>query len=114
MKLGDKVICIKRGKYRYRGHVIWTDDVLHYWCSPDPSSWPTWDWILRGIVDYIDKWETAFEENRVDGNLILMSEETAQELLKTLTEHYRTQAELAKAHVEDLMRMTEILKGFSI
>lgn len=110
MKRGDKVIRIKRGKYRYRGHIIWTDDVLRYWCSPDPSDSPTWSWTLRGIVDYIDRWEDAFEDNRVSGNLILMSEETAQELLKTLTE----QAELAKATLEDLMRMTERLKGFSI
>jgi len=114
MKPGYKVIRIKRGKYRYRGHIIWTDDVLRYWCSPDPSSRPTWDRTLRGIVDYIDRWETAFEENRVDGNFILMSEETAQELLKTLIEFNRKQAELAKAIVKDLMRMTELLNGFSI
>lgn len=114
MKPGDKVIRIKRGKYRYRGHIIWTDDVLLYWCSPDPSSLPTWDRTLRGIVDYIDKWEAAFEENRVNGNLILMSEETAQELLKTITEHYRKQAELAKATAEDLMRVAEKLNGLRI
>ena len=114
MKPGDKVICIKRGKYRYRGHIIWTDDVLRYWCSPDPSSWPTWDWTLRGIVGYIDKWETAFEENRVDGNLILMSEETAKELLNTITKYNKVQLEHERAIREDLVKMTEILNGFSI
>ena len=114
MKPGDKVIRIKRGKYRYRGHIIWTDDVLRYWCSPDPSGWPTWDWTLRGIVGYIDKWETAFEENRVSGNLILMSEETAQELLNSLIKHNKLQSELARATRENLERITEILKGFSI
>lgn len=114
MKAGDKVIRIKRGKYRYRGHIIWTDDVLRYWCSPDPSRCPTWDWTLRGIVDYIDKWETAFEENRVDGNLILMSEETAQKLLNTLIKHNKLQSELARSIGGSLERITEILKIFSI
>lgn len=114
MKPEDKVICIKRGKYRYRGHIIWTDDVLRYCCSPDPSSWPTWDWTLRGIVDYIDRWETAYEENRVSGNLILMSEETAQELLNTFIKHNKLQSELARANRENLERITEFVKSLSI
>lgn len=114
MKPGDKVIRLKRGKYRYRGHIIWTDDVLHYWCCPDPSSFPTWARTLRRIVDYIDKWETAFEENRVDGNFILMSEETAQEFLNTLTKHNKLQLELTMATIENLERITKVLNGFSI
>ena len=114
MKRGDKVIRIRRGKYRYRGHIIWTDDVLHYWCCPDPSSSPTWGRTLREIVDYIDKWETAFEENRVDGNFILMSEETAQELLTTIIRHNKLLSELARANRENLEGITEILKSFSI
>ncbi len=114
MKPRDKVICIKRGKYRYRGHIIWTDDVLCYWCSPDPSDRPTWARTLRGIVDYIDRWENAYEENRVNGNLILMSEETAQELLNTLIKYNKSVSEFAKANRENLERITEILKSFSI
>ena len=84
MKKGDKVIRIKTGKYRYRGHIICTDDVLRYWCSPDPSDWPKYGWTLREIINYINAWETAYEENRVDGNFIKMSEETAQSLLTEL------------------------------
>lgn len=80
MKPGDKVICIKRGKYRYRGHIIWTDDVLRYWCSPDPSDWRVCKWSLREAKKYIDDWETAFEEGRVYGNIIGASEETLQAL----------------------------------
>lgn len=80
MKSGDKVICIKRGKYRYRGHIIWTDDVLRYWCCPDPSDWDTWKWTLREIKEYIDRWEAAFEEGKVSGNIILASEATIEEL----------------------------------
>ena len=85
MKPGDKIIRIKTGKYRYRGHIIWTDDVLRYWCSPDPSDWPKYGLTLREIINYINDWETAYEENRVNGNFIEMSEATAQELLKELT-----------------------------
>ena len=84
MKPGDKVIRIKTGKYRYRGHIIWTDDVLRYWCSPDPSDWSVCKWSLREIKKYIDDWETAFEEGRVSGNIIGVSEETLKELCNTI------------------------------
>ena len=114
MKPGYKVIRIKCGNYRYRGHIIWTDDVLRYWCCPDPRDSPTWSWTLREIVDYIDRWEEAFEDNRVMGNLILMSEETARELLNTLIKHNKLLSECAMAMSEELERITEKLKSSSV
>lgn len=75
----SKIIRLKNGKYRYRGHIIWTDDVLRYWCSPDPSFPKTHRWSLREVVKYIDKWEKAFEEGRVCGNIIISSEMTLEE-----------------------------------
>ena len=108
-----KIQRLGTGKYRYRGHMIWLRD-CRYWCSPDPSDWPTWGWTLRKIVAYIDNWETAFEEGRVQGNMIGMNEETAKALLKQLTEFNRAVAAQARSMSTILENMSEMLKSFNV
>ena len=81
----NEIIRIKTGKYRYRGHIIWHRD-FRYWCSPDPSDISVCGKTLREVVGFIDRWEVAFAEGRVNGNFIELSEETAQLLLKRILE----------------------------
>ena len=108
-----KIQRLGTGKYRYRGHMVWLRD-FRYWCSPDPSDWPTWKWTLRGVVKYIDDWEAAFEEGRVYGNMIGMSEETAQQLIKQLTAFNKAVAAQARTTRQLCENMTEMLKSFDI
>lgn len=115
MKQRDKVIRLKHGKYRYRGHIIWTDDVLRYWCSPDPSDLKTYRWSLREVVQYIDKWEAAFEDGRVHGNKILSPEmnleELASERLKSVRDPMNaiiSLGELSRYIMKHVKRMSNV------
>lgn len=76
---------IKTGKYRYRGHIIWHRD-FRYWCAPDPGDISVCGNTLREAVNFIDRWEAAFADGRVNGNFIELSEDTAQLLLKRILE----------------------------
>ena len=93
MKPGDKCIKIERGKYRYRGHIIYSDKRRRWWCCPDPSDMRVLHHTLRASRDYIDKWEQAFAEGRACGNIIGASEETLNELNDTIEAMNRILAE---------------------
>lgn len=80
MKPGKKCIKIRRGKYRYRGHIIYSDKNRVWWCCPDPSDMRVRHKTLRESKLYIDNWEMAFEERRVHGNLIGASPQILNEL----------------------------------
>ena len=81
-KEGEKLIRIKAGKYRYRGHIIYSDKghPRRWWCCPDPSDIQVSCKTLRQARQYIDDWETAFNEKRVHGNIIGISSQTLSEL----------------------------------
>ena len=80
MKPRDKCIKIRRGKYRYRGHIIYSDTNRIWWCCPDPSDTRVFHKTLRESKQYIDDWEVAFEERRVHGNIIGVSLQVLNEL----------------------------------
>lgn len=93
-KEGKKLICIriKAGKYRYRGHIIYSVNKHCWWCCPDPSDQQVSHKTLRSSKQYIDEWETAFNEKRVCGNIIGISPHTLSELetsMKAISEQLR-------------------------
>lgn len=107
---------IKTGKYRYRGHIIWFDrHDLQYHCNPDPSClWDVSRPTLRKIKEYIDDWEIAFEEGRVDGNFILMSEETARELADAIMRTSKALAESSMFSIAVLEKISRDLLSITI
>lgn len=91
-KEGKILIRIKAGKYRYRGHIIYSNNKDCWWCCPDPSDQKVSHKTLRSSKQYIDDWETAFNEKRVCGNIIGISPQTLSELdtrMKALSEQLR-------------------------
>lgn len=81
---------IKTGKYRYRGHIIYSDGRHRWLCCPDPSDMRVSHRTLRDSKKYIDEWERAFEEGRAYGNIIGASEEVINELGNRMSEAFRS------------------------
>lgn len=80
MEPGFRCSKIKRGKYRYRGHIIYSDKNRVWWCCPDPSDMRVCHKTLRESKQYIDNWEEAFKDGRVHGNIIGASLQVLNEL----------------------------------
>lgn len=78
----DKLLRIEKGLYRYREHLVWRDPLNRrlWWCNPSKDDWPSCRRTLKEIAKYIDDWETAREDGRIEGNFIKASQETIDRL----------------------------------